>query len=184
MAEIVVNLIGRLAYMLAQKTFQEAALVTSFRDDLDFMFRELNSIKCLLIDAHGVTHSSSMNNWLQNLQDFFEDAIDLIENTSQQHNSTISLCLLGRKIRLWKVGCKIRLWRKGKRIDWFSEFKGYDFNTDSRKLFFMKAIHKDEIESFRGPEENSRRHCRQVLRIAINFEDSSKIHGKRQTKSQ
>ncbi|GLJ39097.1 hypothetical protein SUGI_0797030 [Cryptomeria japonica] len=116
MAEIAVNLISRLAYMLAQKTFQEAALVTSFRDDLDFMFRELNIIKCLLIDAHGVTHSSSMNNWLQNLQDFFEDAIDLIENTSQQHNSTISLCLLGRKIRLWKVGRKIRLWRVSRKI--------------------------------------------------------------------
>ncbi|GLJ39096.1 hypothetical protein SUGI_0797020 [Cryptomeria japonica] len=34
------------------------------------------------------------------------------------------------------------------------------FKADSRKLFFMHAFHKDEIESFRGPEENSRRHCR------------------------
>ncbi|XP_059066151.1 disease resistance RPP13-like protein 4 [Cryptomeria japonica] len=97
MADFAVNLISRLVYMLVEKTFQEASLVSSFRDDFDFMFRELNSIKCLLIDAHGATHSSrKIRLW--------------------KVGRKIRVWRASRKIRLWKVGRKIRLWRVSRKI--------------------------------------------------------------------
>ncbi|GLJ39101.1 hypothetical protein SUGI_0797070 [Cryptomeria japonica] len=100
MAVTSVQLASRLSSILVQKILEESSLVSNFREDLELICDEFHSVKCLLNDARGATNSSSMSNWLQKLQDFVDDAVDLLEDTSQQHNTIISRYLVGRKIRL------------------------------------------------------------------------------------
>ncbi|GLJ39105.1 hypothetical protein SUGI_0797110 [Cryptomeria japonica] len=66
----------------------------------------------------------------------------LVEKTFQEaslHNSTISLCLLGRKIRLWKVGRKIRVWRASRKIRLWKVGRKIRLWRVSRKIRVWRA---------------------------------------------
>lgn len=102
MADSVVNfLTDKLTSTLLQKLTEEVSLVVTFKEDFESICDELVHIKCLLNDARDKTGSQSMTNWLRQLKDFLNDAMDIVEEFEGSDNFCVSIFpyFMGRKIK-------------------------------------------------------------------------------------
>jgi len=97
-AAVVSALIDTFTGMVANKLSQEVSLIVNFRNDFEFFLKELFSIKCLLTDAGEKRSSSSVSDWLDNLEDFVADAEYLVEQCGAVDN-IFDKVKFGRKIR-------------------------------------------------------------------------------------
>lgn len=104
-AAVVSALIDIFIPMVANKLSQEVSLIVNFRKDFEFFSEQLSSIKCLLMDAGEKRRSSSVSNWLDNLEDFMADAEYLLQECGPADSMSAKLKLrlkMGRKIRKLK----------------------------------------------------------------------------------
>lgn len=100
-AAVVSTLMQTLNSMLADKLLQEVSLATSFKNDFEFICDELVSIKMLLNDAGKKRNTRSMSNWLDKLEDFLYDALDMVKECGVVRR-------FGNPIFRYRMGCKIR----------------------------------------------------------------------------
>lgn len=104
---LVITLTDKLISIIAQKLVREISreisVLSSFRDDFQSMCFELNAIKCLLEDAREnrmQANSNSLTNWLHQLQEFLDDAVDILEDGNDQtFGSLFSRLQMGHKIK-------------------------------------------------------------------------------------
>jgi len=73
-------------------------------EDFEFICDEVNSIKCLLTDATATrtSNSSSVINWLNRLEDFLTNVVDIVEECEQGKLIFINIIFcdrMGRNIR-------------------------------------------------------------------------------------
>jgi len=76
-------------------------------EDFEFICDEINSIKCLLTDATATrtSNSSSVTNWLNGLEDFLTNVVDIVEECEQGKLIFINIIFryrMGRNIRKLK----------------------------------------------------------------------------------
>lgn len=104
-AAVVSALIDKLTSMVAHKLSQEVSLIVNFREDFEYFRDQLLSIKCLLADAgekRNSSNSSSVSNWLDNLEDFVSEAEYQVEKFGAIDNIFTKLIFrfrMGKKIK-------------------------------------------------------------------------------------
>lgn len=100
-ASVVGGLTQSLTSMLADQLLQEASLITSFKEDFEFLCDELVSIKCLLNDAGEKRNSASICSWLDELEYFVYDTVDVVKECSRARK-------FGNPIFRYRIGRRIR----------------------------------------------------------------------------
>lgn len=101
---IVSTLSEKLTSMLAHKIFQEVSLVTNFREDVESICDELDSIKILLNGVMVMTNSHSTTNWLHKVQDFLYRAVDIVEECeARKFSNPLFRYRMGRRIKTLKT---------------------------------------------------------------------------------
>lgn len=103
-AAVVSKATENLTSILVQKLFQEVSLLTGFREDFEFLCEELISIKSLLNDAGDKRNSTSVSSWLDRLEEFLLDAVDIAEKCGAGRNfwNPIFRYKMGRRINKLK----------------------------------------------------------------------------------
>ena len=108
-ATVVSKVTGNLTSILVEKLFQEVSLLTGFREDFEFLCEELISIKALFNDAGDKINSTSVSSWLNRLEEFLLDAVDIVEECRAARNfnwNPIFRYKMGRRINQLKKRIK------------------------------------------------------------------------------
>lgn len=98
---VVSGLTEKLTSMLADRLLQEASLIISFKEDFEFLCDELVSINCLLNDGGVKRNSASICNWLDKLEYFVYDTVDIVKECSaaRKFGNPIFRYRIGRRIK-------------------------------------------------------------------------------------
>lgn len=75
----VITLMKPLISKIAEKLFEEASGITSFKEDFEMLCSELVSVESILKEAGQKRNSSLTTNWFEKLEDFIDDAEDIVE---------------------------------------------------------------------------------------------------------
>lgn len=107
MAEALISTLSeKLTTMLAGKIFEGVSMLTNFREDVEFICDELDSIKSLLNDTTGQrsnSNSSSVTTWLHKVQDCLHRAVDIVEECEpRKFGNPFFRYRMGRRIKKLK----------------------------------------------------------------------------------
>lgn len=99
----------KLTSMLADTILQEVSLVTGFKEDFEFLCDQVGSIEGLLNEIAERRNYQSISNWIENLEDFVEDAMDIVEECRVASNPLFRYCKkFGNPIFRYRMGSKIK----------------------------------------------------------------------------
>jgi len=99
----------KLTSMPADTILQEISLVTGFKEDFDFLCDQVGSIEGLLNERAERRNNQSMSNWIEKLEDFVEDAVDIVEECRVASNPLFPYCKnFGNPIFRHRMGSKIK----------------------------------------------------------------------------
>ena len=108
-AAVVSKITGNLTSILVEKLFQEVSLLTGFREEFEFLCEEIISIKALFNDAGDKINSTLVSSWLNRLEEFLLDAVDIVEECGAARNfnwNPIFRYKMGRRINQLKKRIK------------------------------------------------------------------------------
>ncbi|GLJ15336.1 hypothetical protein SUGI_0251500 [Cryptomeria japonica] len=170
------HLAERLTSVLIAKIFQEMSLVSKLREDLELIYDELECIKGLLKDTGGPERAncSSTRIWLQKLEDFLNEALDELEDTSQPQSSNyISRYLSGRKIRVLKK----KISNIPKSPKYFEFLKGRDATPSSMLLSENSLLNREKATALivEATTVGMQRDIDEITRLLVSTESSHQI---------
>lgn len=109
---VVSALIDTFTSMVAHKVFEEVSLITNFKNDFEFLCDELFSVKLLLDEAGQNSTSPSMSNWLEKLEYFLIDAVDIVDECRESNIGKSIFSNFQKLLFRYKMGNKIRILRE------------------------------------------------------------------------
>lgn len=105
---VVGALIETFTSMLADKVLEEVSLITGFKNDFEFLCDELVSVKLLLDEVGQNSTSRSMSNWLEKLEYFLIDAVDIVDECRTNKFGKSIFSNFEKLIFRYKMGSRIR----------------------------------------------------------------------------